>query len=89
MICVITLYALAAIFFVMSHAISTLVKRFGPAYAITMSMYFIFMILCGMMGIQTEMFPKAIKKIADMLPMTYVSRDFSGFWLGGSYNFAP
>lgn len=86
---IITIYVLAAVFFVMSHAIATLVKRFGPTYAITMMLYFIFLILCGMMGMSTESFPKGIRRIADMLPMTYVSQEFGGFWQGGSYNFAP
>ncbi len=86
---IITIYVLAAIFFVISHAIATLVKKFGPTYAITMMMYFIFLILCGMMGMPTESFPKGIRMAADMLPMTYVSQEFGNFWRGGSYNFAP
>lgn len=84
-----TLYGLGVVFFILSHGIATLVKKFGPTYAITMMLYFIFMILCGMMGIQTELLPKGIQTMANTLPMTYVSRDFVDFWQEGSYNFAP
>lgn len=85
----ITLYALAVIFFMLSHGIATLVKKFGPTYAITMMLYFLFMILCGMMGFQTELLPQKIQTISNTLPMTYVSRDFVDFWHEGSYNFLP
>jgi len=84
-----TLYGFGVIFFILSHGIATLVKKFGPTYAITMMLYFIFMIICGMMGIQTELLPKGMQTIAYTLPMTYVSRDFVDFWQEGSYNFAP
>lgn len=86
---IVALYLLAGIFFVMSHAVATLVKRFGPTYAITMLVYFIFMILCGMFGIQNEMLPGWVRNIAALLPMTYINRDFVDFWQGGSYNFGP
>lgn len=83
------LYLLAVIFFIISHAITELLKKFGATYAVTMSLYFLFMILCGMMGVRTEQFPKALQTVAKMLPMTYISNDFVDFWQGGSYNFAP
>lgn len=47
------------------------------------------MILCGMMGVQTEQLPKALRFAAGFLPMSYISSDFIYFWQGGSYRFAP
>lgn len=84
-----TLYVLAVIFFILAHGIATIFKKFGPTYAITMLLYFMFMILCGMMGMSTDLMPKAIQVIADTLPMTYVTQDFIKVWQGSSYNFVP
>lgn len=83
------LYLLAVIFFVMAHAIAELLKKFGPTYAVSMGLYFGFMILCGMMGISTSQLPKALQVVSRTLPMSYIGNDFVDFWQGGSYNFVP
>ncbi|WP_029501267.1 ABC transporter permease [Lachnoclostridium phytofermentans] len=83
------LYLLAIIFFMIAHGITTIVKKFGITFAVTMLLYFSFMILCGMMGITVEQLPKALKNVALLLPMSYISKDFVGIWDGGSYNYAP
>ena len=54
-----------------------------------MILYFVIMVLCGMMGIQTDQLPGFLQKIAALLPMSYVSSDFIDLWQGGSYNFMP
>ena len=54
-----------------------------------MSIYFILMMLTGMMGVKTEQLPDVLQKVAGTLPMTYISSDFVDFWQGGSYNFMP
>lgn len=82
-------YILSLIFIIFSHGVASLVRKFGPTYAITMAIYFVIMILCGMMGIKTDQLPVFLRKIAYMLPMTYIGNDFITFWQGGSYNFAP
>lgn len=83
------LYVLSVILFILAHGIATLFQKFGPTYAVSMLLYFGFMILCGMMGIRVEQLPKAMKAVAMVFPMSYISSDFTGFWQGGSYNFAP
>lgn len=83
------LYLLAIIFFTMAHGITTILKKFGLTYAVTMLLYFSFMILCGMMGLTVEQLPKVLKSIALLLPMSYISKDFVNIWEGGSYNYAP
>jgi len=84
-----SLYLLAIVLFVLAHGIATFFRKFGPTYAVTMLLYFGFMILCGMMGIAVDQLPKVLQTIAKVFPMTYISSDFIGFWQGGKYNFAP
>jgi len=84
-----SLYLIGIILLVIAHAIATMCRKFSLTFGISMSLYFCFMILTGMMGIQTGQLPKAMQAIARTLPMTYVSSDFIGFWQGGSYNFMP
>jgi ABC-2 type transport system permease protein len=84
-----SLYALSVILFILAHGIATIFRKFGPTYAVSMLLYFGFMILCGMMGVSVDQLPKALKAIAKLLPMSYMSGDFAGFWQGGKYNFAP
>ncbi|WP_373212227.1 ABC transporter permease [Ruminococcus sp. 5_1_39BFAA] len=86
---ILCLYILSLIFIVFSHGVANLMRKFGPTYAVTMGLYFGIMILCGMMGIKTDQLPGILRKIAYMLPMTYIGNDFITFWQGGSYNFAP
>lgn len=83
------LYLLAIILFVLAHAIANILKKFGPTFAVTMTLYFLIMIVCGMMGVSTEQLPKALQAVANTLPMTYICNDFIDFWQGGSYNFMP
>jgi len=79
---------LGALLLVIAHAIANMVKKFSRTYAITMILYFGFMVLCGMMGVQVSAFPPAIKAIAKLLPMTYMGTDsdFLTLWKGGSYD---
>ncbi len=89
LVLIICLYLLGAIFFILSHGLANIFKKFGPTYAVAMVLYFGIMLICGMMGIRTENLPEAVKAVAYTLPMTYISNDFIDFWEKGSYNFAP
>ncbi len=86
---ILCLYALSVILFVLSHGLALIFRKFGPTYAVSMFLYFGFMILCGMMGVSVDMLPQSLKAIARVFPMSYISSDFVEFWQGGSYNFAP
>lgn len=85
----ICLYVLGLIFLVMAHAIANLFGKFGPAYAVMMALYFFFMILSGMMGARIDQLPPALRVVAKILPMQYISNDFIDFWQGETYHFAP
>jgi uncharacterized phage infection (PIP) family protein YhgE len=79
---------LGVLFLVIAHLIANLTGKFNHTYAITMFLFFTFMTLSGMMGVQMSDFPPVIQKIAKLLPMTYMGT-FSGFlnvWKGESYN---
>ncbi|WOO34557.1 ABC transporter permease [Anaerocolumna sp. AGMB13020] len=86
---VLSLYALSIIFFMLAHGLATILRKFGPTYAVCMFLYFGFMILCGMMGITVDQLPSGVKTVAKVFPMSYISSDFITFWQGGEYNFAP
>jgi len=81
---------IGAILILMAHSIANIFKKFGPTYAITMTLYFVFMIFGGMMGIQTSQFSHAVQQIAKIMPMTFISNtDYATFWQTGTYNFGP
>lgn len=89
MILIVSLYFLATIFFALAHGISLFFKKFGPTYAITMTLYFAIMILSGMFGVQAKDFPEPLMKVAYLFPTTYICGEFIDFWKSGSYNFMP
>jgi len=66
-----------------------LLRKYGPTYAVTMILYFAFMIVCGMMGVKVNQLPEIVQSVAYTLPMTYISTDFVEFWEKGNYNFGP
>ncbi|MFA9376543.1 MAG: ABC transporter permease [Lachnotalea sp.] len=83
------LYIFGAILFLLAHAIANLVKKFGLTYMITMLIYFGMMILSGMMGITVDKLPKSLQVISNLLPSTYLNKDFYTVWIGKTYNFVP
>jgi len=85
----ISLYLMGILFLIIAHSISNIFKKFGITFGMVMFLYFVFMILCGMMGLRMEQLPEIMQKIAKTLPMSYISYDFIEFWQGGSYNFMP
>lgn len=85
----VSLYLIGIIMLVISHALANLFKRFSVVFGVEMGIYFLVMILCGMMGIKTSVLPGVLQKIAGTLPMTYIANDFADFWQGGTYQFMP
>lgn len=84
-----SLYLTGGIFLVIAHALANILRKFSLTFGVVMSLYFVMMILTGMMGMRTDQLPEALQKVAKTLPMTYISNDFIDFWQGGSYNFMP
>jgi len=79
---------LGSLLLVIAHSIAGIAGKFSRTYTITMILYFGFMVLCGMMGIQISQFPPFIQTIAKLFPMTYMSTgaDFLLLWKGEKYN---
>ena len=86
---VISLYAMGVIFLVIAHSIASILRKFSLTFGVIFFLYFVIMLLTGMFGIRTEQLPGPLQAAAKLLPMTYISNDFAGFWQGGSYNFMP
>ena len=86
---IISLYFIGAVLLVIAYALAGIFKKFSITFGICMSIYFLMMILTGMMGMRTNQLPGFLQKVAKTLPMTYISNDFITFWQGGSYNFMP
>ncbi len=53
--------------FLLAHSIVCLVKKFGACYAVTMILYFFFMIVSGNMGLRLDMLPKPLQFIGENL----------------------
>lgn len=75
--------------FAMGHGIACLLRKFSLTYCVMMILYFGFMVCSGMMGISYEDMPKAMKAVANLIPVTYITKDFYTVWTGKSYNFMP
>ena len=84
-----SLYLIGVLFLIIAHALAEIFKKFSITFGVSMCLYFMMMLLTGMMGIKTEQLPKTLQKAARLFPMTYISNDFGDFWQGGSYNFMP
>lgn len=85
----VSLYLIGMILLTMAHSLANIFRKFGVTFGITMAVYFMLMVLTGMMGISADQLPKALQRVAAALPMTYVCNEFADFWTGGSYNFMP
>lgn len=87
-------YILCIFFFSMiclalAHGIASICRNFGKTYCVCMILYFAFMILGGMMGIQYEDLPKWAQHVAKLLPVMYINKDFYQIWVGEQYNYMP
>lgn len=90
---ILILYAILILEFtglvILGYAICLYFKKFGPAYAVVMVIYFGIMIISGMMGIRENNMPDIIQKLTRILPFPYVSFDFYKIFFDQSYNFMP
>lgn len=91
LIYIVCYYAIATLLFILSYALTTIIRKFGITFAITMTLYFGLMIFSGMMGIQPNDLPVWGQRIAYSLPLAHISSDFHTYWADGfsGYNFMP
>lgn len=88
----VTLYALATVYFLLSFSVANISKKFGVTYAFAMTCYFATMIFSGMMGMDPSQFPSGIlQTITHYMPISFIYTDFYTYWTTGfaGYNFAP
>ena len=86
---VLAVYLEGFISFMLAHGIANFFRKFGPTYAVTMVIYFAFMMIGGMMGVQLNQMPAALRFIASYLPFSYFSQDFVDVWKGQPYSYGP
>lgn len=84
-----SLYLMGIMFLVIAHSLANIFRRVSVTFGISMFVYFILMMLTGMMGIPAEMLPGVLREVARVFPITYICNDFAKFWQGGPYNFMP
>lgn len=75
--------------FVIAYSITLLARKFSITYGITMSLYFLIMILSGMMGIRAEQLPSAISQVANLIPTTQLISVIPKIWVNASFNLMP
>lgn len=85
----VSLYLVGVIFLLIVHSMANIFRKFSVTFGLSMAIYFLLMMVTGMMGISTDQLPKVLQVVAGVFPMTYISNDFADFWQGGSYNFMP
>lgn len=83
------IFLLSFSLFLAAYGLSLLLKKFSITFGVVMSVYFLIMILSGMMGIQTNQLPKPIQGIAKLLPTTHMIQDIPKLWEKNRYNLMP
>lgn len=86
---ILCIFVLSLILLVLAHGIACICRNFGRTYCVSMLIYFAFMMVSGMMGVQYENLPKWVQAAAKMLPVMYINRDFYQIWSGEKYNYMP
>lgn len=88
-ISILCFYLLSITLLIIAHSVAYAIRKFGPTYGVTMTLYFGIMFISGMLGVRPEQLPKGIAWIAKLIPTYHFSYRYIDFWLGKSYNAAP
>lgn len=75
--------------FLLAYSISLLTRRFSITYGITMTFYFAFMFLSGMMGMDLSKMSGAVQYASNLIPSAQMNRLFSVMWTNHAGNLAP
>ncbi|MGI6076663.1 MAG: ABC transporter permease [Fastidiosipilaceae bacterium] len=82
-------YLLAVSLFILGHGIANWIRRHAPAFGLAMALYFSFMVLGGVMGIEVDDFPPVMESIAKIFPFYYVQSLFVKVWMGKEVSIMP
>lgn len=86
---IIIMYLLSIVFFMLAHGIALIFKKFGPSFSVTMGVYFLFLILSGMMGIPINKLPPFLQTLSKALPTSYLASDYIYYWMNEPFKFGP
>lgn len=90
LILIVIVFTITVLLFLLGYVISMFFKRFGPTFALTMPLYFMIMIISGLMGVQLENLPKFITTLSNSIPVSYLVNDAYALWNNPTtYNYAP
>ena len=86
---IICFFLLIVLFYLLAYSIASLTRKFSSAFGITMGLYFAVMILSGMMGVETNQFPGAMRFFSNLLPTSQMTQIFPKVWDSHMNNAAP
>ncbi len=89
LVTVLLYYLLGICLLVIAHSIAYTLQKFGVSYGVTMTVYFVVMFTSGMMGVRPEQLPAAVRLFAKLMPTYHFASDYTRFWMGKAYSFAP
>ncbi len=72
--------------FMIAFGLSMLAKKFSIAYGISMSTYFIVLVLSGMMGVSSDNLPVGLKEVSLALPTTHIVKHGYQLWMHISFD---
>ncbi|QPK94180.1 ABC transporter permease [Actinomyces sp. zg-332] len=67
-------------FFLITFTLTLWLRKFSRVYGVTMTLYFLVMILTGMFGVSPDKFGKIIETIANCIPITLLTKLTTEHW---------
>lgn len=86
----VSLLLITFLFFTLAYAIAITARKFSITYGVTMSLYFLTMIVSGMMGLRMSQLPAVIRSVSQIFfPTVYMVDLIPKLWTLNSYNIMP
>jgi ABC-2 type transport system permease protein len=73
-------------FFALGFVLAGLMPSARTAQIVGQAIYFPMLFLSGAAGIQPEIFPEALRRVSDLLPLTYVVEFVQELWISGEWD---
>ena len=73
-------------FFAFGFVLAGVLPNARTAQIVGQVVFFPMFFLSGAAGIQPDVFPEALRRVSDLLPLTYVVELVQGLWISGEWN---